>query len=288
MKKKHQASVRFFLLVTALLGAAAEAGAQCPNTGGGPPVDAPMLAVKTSVHRGLGGLWGDGNDGYKVLKGTFTAAGTIDPVTTHDVHLTIRKNGIGGPVVFSTMLPAGSFWTPAGSGFSYFDPGDTYGVRRFIFKSFGGPGSYLITRIIGRNVSLANAPLVSPTPCTARSSSEPGGRASASATASRRSRTWRRRSTSSRSEVAHTLRDPPRDHQAHHGDRGHDGVGRGDARGKRESSSCHRIEERPADAGAERGAEHARELQRGRGLALAPGRRSLEDRESRRGDRKSG
>src|SRR5262245_57822219 len=162
MKKKHQASVRFFLLVTALLGAAAEAGAQCPNTGGGPPVDAPMLAVKTSVHRGVGGLWGDGNDGYKVLKGTFTAAGAVDPVTTHDVHLTIRKNGIGGPVVFSTMLPAGSFWTPAGSGLSYFDPGDTYGVRRFIFKSFGGPGSYLITRIIGRNVSLANAPLVSP------------------------------------------------------------------------------------------------------------------------------
>src|SRR5690606_3622325 len=64
-----------------------------------------------------------------------------------------------GPVVFATTLPAGSFWSASGSGF-YVDPTDRHRVRRFLIRQ-GFGNQYHIIRLLGRRVSLANAPLTS-------------------------------------------------------------------------------------------------------------------------------
>jgi hypothetical protein len=148
------------VFAASLLAAATGASAQCTNTGGGAPVPEPALMVRMILIRGLGGIWGDGNDRFKALKGMFNASAPIDPVTTHDVHITIRKNADSGPVIFTTTLPAGSFWSSSGASFVFADPSATYGIRKMIMKN-AGSGFYIVTRILGRDVSLANMPLVS-------------------------------------------------------------------------------------------------------------------------------
>lgn len=148
---------RLAVVGAVLLVGAVEARAQCANTGGGPPTPTAMLMAKTSLLR-VGASWGDGNDRLKAGKGLFAATTPIDPITTHNIHITLRKNGDSGPLVFATTLPVGSFWSPSGPNFIYNDPASTFGIRRLILRDVGS-GFYGITRLVGRNLSLTNMPL---------------------------------------------------------------------------------------------------------------------------------
>jgi hypothetical protein len=146
------------LLTTATALGAVPLEAQCTNLTGSPtPVAVPDLSLKTVMRAAGGGMFGDGNDKWKSPKGQFIASGPFDLTTTHSLHITLRRNGSGGPVMHTINLPPGGFWTSPGPGrFLYNDPSESLGVRRMIIKDIGG---FYVFKILVRNESIANAPM---------------------------------------------------------------------------------------------------------------------------------
>jgi len=134
------------------------AEAQCTHlTGTPPPSAAFILASKVLLRAAGGGLFGDGNDRFKLLKGFVPVTAPVDFTTTHSLHITVRHTDGSGPVMLAITLPPGAPWTTSGPGrFAYDDALSTLGVRRARFKDFSGE---LLYKVIGRDVSIANAPL---------------------------------------------------------------------------------------------------------------------------------
>lgn len=139
------------------------ANAQCPNVGGAPqaePLGALGVALKY-LSNGPGG----GNDRPEVRKSIFTtnALGVFDPVTSHALHLTLRKNSIVGPVMWAATIPPNALWTstvtPAYVRWSFNDPSLAYGVRKARVRVYPSD-LYTIEYVLGRNANVANAPLV--------------------------------------------------------------------------------------------------------------------------------
>jgi hypothetical protein len=140
---------------------AVSAAAQCTNVGGGPPTNEPMLTQKVVLQTGPGGVWADGNDRFKFLKGLINLGVPFDPIATHNVTLTYRVNTVGGPLIVTTTVPVGApGWTNLGGGrWRYFDTTSPtlHGVRLITVLDFGG--GLLIKKILGRDVSNTNTPL---------------------------------------------------------------------------------------------------------------------------------
>ena len=147
-------------LVAVAVLAAASADAVCDQISGDPPpVPEFLLTSKTIIRAASGGVFGDGNDKFRILKGTFAVSQSLDFVATHSLHVTLRHTDATGPVILSFSLPAGSPWVALGSGrFRHNDPPSTIGPR-YKVKIFD-TGGFVHYKIVGLKQSLANLPLV--------------------------------------------------------------------------------------------------------------------------------
>jgi hypothetical protein len=132
--------------------------AQCTHLSGSPlPTANPALASKIRLRAASGGLFGDANDKFKILKGFLSTSGPIDPATTHQVHITLRKTNSAGPVMLAISLPPGPPWISlSGAGFRYLDPLAPLAVRKFLVKGISPQYFY---KVIGKKASIASAPL---------------------------------------------------------------------------------------------------------------------------------
>ena len=100
MRSATRALTMLALLTAATTLGTAPLGAQCTNLTGNPtPVPVPDVSLKTVMRAAGGGAFGDGNDKWKSPKGQFIASGPFDLTTTHSLHITLRRNGSGGPVM---------------------------------------------------------------------------------------------------------------------------------------------------------------------------------------------
>ena len=145
------------LAVTCAL-AVPEAGAQCTHISGSPPpTDWMPIASKVVLRKAAGGLFGDGNDRFKVLKGHLPTVVAIDPTTTDSVHITLRHTDEAGPTMLAISLPPGAPWA-GGPTFTYVDTTASLGVRKARLKWFGEGYVY---KVIGRNASVLNTPILS-------------------------------------------------------------------------------------------------------------------------------
>jgi hypothetical protein len=135
------------------------AGAQCTHITGTPPPSAgPILASKVKLRKGAGGMFGDGNDRFGILKGFLFTTAPADPVTTDAFHITIRHTDENGPTMLAISLPAGTPWSTSGfDRFAYLDPLATLGVRKITLK---GLGMQYVYKVIGKDVSVLNTPVI--------------------------------------------------------------------------------------------------------------------------------
>lgn len=149
------------LVAAALALAPADVAAQCTNLVGNPPPQFEQyfpnfakLAYRSN---------GPGNSDDKVIlkKSVVWSPGfAFDPVNTHTVHITLRRNNLAGPVLWSTSIPPSALlWTQTNRGWKYSDPATTAnGVRRIKIFDYG-VGSYLIKKLVAINTNVTNAPL---------------------------------------------------------------------------------------------------------------------------------
>ena len=102
---------------------------------------------------------GGGDDRIILRKTVFHSAGGpfFDPVSTHNLHITLRKNSHNGPILWSASLPAGTNWNQTASVFRYADPTTSNnGVRLAKIRDYGG-GQYIGIRHVIRNQNLPAA-----------------------------------------------------------------------------------------------------------------------------------
>lgn len=134
--------------------------AQCTNLTGSPAPTAEQYAANLIKLSYLPTGPGSGDDRPILKKSLFTAPSlAFDPLTTHTLHVTMTKNTLGGPLLWSTSIPPSStLWTNVGNKWVFSDPATTYGVRKIKVVSFPG-GAYVITKLLGRNTNISNAPV---------------------------------------------------------------------------------------------------------------------------------
>lgn len=151
---KHLVLSAAVLLAPLLL--PATTNAQCTNLTGSPaPTPSYYLANRVRLaYRSNGPGFGDDRLVWK--KADFGVPPGFDPINTHSMHVTVRKNGIAGPVLWSTSIPPSNLWAATGPWFRFRDPATTYGVRMIRLPQVGGP----MRAFKARNVNITNAPLV--------------------------------------------------------------------------------------------------------------------------------
>lgn len=132
--------------------------AQCTNLTGEPAPVPELLASKIKLGAAAGGLWNDGNDKFKFLKGFFSPTMPINPRTTHKLHFTLRHiDGVDDPEMLAfTIYPndVDTWWTePAPGRFSYND-----GSIKIKMRDLGGFVAY---KLIARHANIVFPSLVS-------------------------------------------------------------------------------------------------------------------------------
>lgn len=148
--------VLVIMLSAAALLRAAPAPAQCLFTGSA-PIPESLLASKVIIKPVTLG-YGNGDDRFKVLKGIFNTTAGFNPLTTDGLGLTLYRNNTTMPML-SILLPPVTNWTPFGSsGYKYSDPTAALGIRLVKVREVS-PGQWLLIKIVGRDTSIANAPL---------------------------------------------------------------------------------------------------------------------------------
>jgi len=150
--------------------ASSQALAQCPNITGNPAPQAAEYAANYVKLRYLATGPGGGDDRPELYKSAVTAPlFSFDPVNTHDMHVTITKNTIGGPLLWSADVPSSStLWTATtlSNGnvrYQYTDPNVTFGVSSIRVVKYTMLGLYNVTYFRGKNQSITNAPLIAGT-----------------------------------------------------------------------------------------------------------------------------
>lgn len=145
--------------------AAPEAGAQqCPNVAGNPPpIPNIDLTQKVALNDGSGPGWGGGDERYKLKKGLFATVAPFDPLATHNLTVTFHVNTVAGALIGSTTVFAGDpLWTNPNPGRWVYNDNSSpwpFGIRRIDIIELG-PNQYLIKKILGRDASLSNMPIV--------------------------------------------------------------------------------------------------------------------------------
>jgi hypothetical protein len=137
--------------------------AQCPNGTPGPQPEqyaANQLKLKY-LSTGPGG----GDDKPELKKSAFNGPLFAFNPATQNLHVTIRANSSVGNLLWTTTIPAGApGWTQVtlsnGNVRSkYNDPLTPYGVKKAQIVDYT-IGLHIITKLLGANTNIANAPLV--------------------------------------------------------------------------------------------------------------------------------
>lgn len=159
--------VHAFSIVVALTLALPElVHAQCSNLTGNPVPQPEQYAANLVKLKYLATGPGFGDDRPEIQKSLFNAPSlSFDPLTTHSVHFTLRKNTIAGPVMWTASVPpSGTLWTmtllPNGNTrWRYNDPSATFGLKKAQIIQYGVGGAFVWTyaRFVNQNVT--NAPL---------------------------------------------------------------------------------------------------------------------------------
>ena len=137
------------------------ARAQCSNLSGNPVPTPQPFASNLVKLRYLPTGPGFNDDRPLLKKSPFLAPSLLfDPINTHTVHVTFRKNTVTGPIMWTANIPPSTtLWSHTGSIFTFKDPATTFGVRKVKILSFPG-GGYIIRFVKGMNTNITNAPLV--------------------------------------------------------------------------------------------------------------------------------
>jgi hypothetical protein len=148
-------------IALAILCAPAFAHAQCTNLSGSPAPTPETYAANLVLLKYLNTGPGSGDDRPLLKKSVFSAPSlTFDPQNVHSVHITYSLNTVGGPVMWTTSIPPSvTLWTQSGTAWNFSDPATTYGVRKMKIRDYGG-GLFIITKMVGRNTNITNAPVV--------------------------------------------------------------------------------------------------------------------------------
>lgn len=108
---------------------------------------------------------GSGDDRPQLKRSAFLAPSFAFNPATQNLHVTIRANSSVGNLLWTTTIPAGaSGWVqttlPNGNVRSkYSDPLTPYGVRKAQIIDYTS-GGHIITKLLGANTNIMNAPLV--------------------------------------------------------------------------------------------------------------------------------
>lgn len=151
------------LAVAAALLAPAAVRAQCVYVTGSPQPE--QYAANQVKLKYLSTGPGFGDDKPELKKSAFTAPSLgFNPQTVHSVHVTILKTNISGPTMWSTTIPPSTtLWTQnvlsnGNVRWKYNDPLVTFGVKKAQIVAYVG-GFHVITKLLGANGNIANAPL---------------------------------------------------------------------------------------------------------------------------------